>query len=469
MTYPNLVYPATPFPTDSVPTLSADLAESGVSSFTTTPPPAWWAELDASGNPLNVPLGQSGPFLVQIDEEQILCSSVSDTGVLAIVVQEGPERGYNETTPAFHEATSKVYLLATSAQNAGAGGISTITSTDGSVTVTDPTGPSTDLSVVKVNGISYFIGSGSPVGVVTPNAAGDQYIDNTPGPSWQATGTLDTDWQQVGGGGGPSPATTVTGPDSFGDAAVVGTGTKYARDDHDHGLPAASPASFSGAGVDATTGVINQSGGMVITDTEDDGFTVNTNVGIAFGTSGQFGVYCNGLGEVQLGGINPAVASGSGLINLPLVVAAGVNDTFIYTPAPSGPPEVFTVAPGSYATNADVINALNNATGTMSDIFYDWGYWSQGSNFVYVSASPGDEISDGPTSILPSLNMNAGPYTLGPSADKLSLWGATAVTQQTITGALSTVVDPAAKAVLTSLLAALSATAGYGLVIDGTT
>ena len=65
--------------------------------------------------------------------------------------------------------------------------------------------------------------------------------------------------------------------------------------------------------------------------------------------------------------------------------------------------------------------------------------------------------------------MNAGPYTLGPSADKLSLWDATAVTQQTITGALSTVVDPAAKAVLTSLLAALSATAGYGLVIDGTT
>ena len=121
------------------------------------------------------------------------------------------------------------------------------------------------------------------------------------------------------------------------------------------------------------------------------------------------------------------------------------------------------------AVAADVINALNNATGTMSDHFSDWGNWSQGSNFVYVDASPGDEISDGPTSILPSLNMNAGPYTLGPSADKLSLWGATAVTQQTITGALSTVVDPAAKAVLTSLLAALSATAGYGLVIDGTT
>jgi len=34
------------------------------------------------------------------------------------------------------------------------------------------------------------------------------------------------------------PATTVTGPDAFGTAAAAGTGTSYARDDHDHGLPA---------------------------------------------------------------------------------------------------------------------------------------------------------------------------------------------------------------------------------------
>ncbi len=40
-----------------------------------------------------------------------------------------------------------------------------------------------------------------------------------------------------------SPATTVTGPDAFGAASAVGTSTLYARQDHDHGLPAApSPA-----------------------------------------------------------------------------------------------------------------------------------------------------------------------------------------------------------------------------------
>jgi hypothetical protein len=37
----------------------------------------------------------------------------------------------------------------------------------------------------------------------------------------------------------PAPATTVTGPDAFGAASAVGTSTLYARQDHDHGLPAA--------------------------------------------------------------------------------------------------------------------------------------------------------------------------------------------------------------------------------------
>lgn len=53
--------------------------------------------------------------------------------------------------------------------------------------------------------------------------------------------------------------------------------------------------------------------------------------------------------------------------------------------------------------------------------------------------------------------------------DTLSFWYATGAAQQTVTGALSTVTDASAKDVLTSILAALSATAGYGLVVDGTT
>ena len=50
--------------------------------------------------------------------------------------------------------------------------------------------------------------------------------------------------------GGVAPATTVTGPDAFGAAPVVGTGTHYARNDHDHGLPASPlglPLGLTGA------------------------------------------------------------------------------------------------------------------------------------------------------------------------------------------------------------------------------
>ena len=41
------------------------------------------------------------------------------------------------------------------------------------------------------------------------------------------------------------PASTVTGPDAFGAAHAVGTSNNYAREDHDHGLPA-NPVNISG-------------------------------------------------------------------------------------------------------------------------------------------------------------------------------------------------------------------------------
>ena len=50
-----------------------------------------------------------------------------------------------------------------------------------------------------------------------------------------------------------NPATTVTGPDTFGDPAVVGTSLLYAREDHDHGLPAAPIAGPTANGYAAWT------------------------------------------------------------------------------------------------------------------------------------------------------------------------------------------------------------------------
>jgi microcystin-dependent protein len=57
-----------------------------------------------------------------------------------------------------------------------------------------------------------------------------------------------TYWNLVAASGaGGTPATSVTGPDAFGASPVVGTGTEFARQDHDHGLPSA-PADLPLAG-----------------------------------------------------------------------------------------------------------------------------------------------------------------------------------------------------------------------------
>jgi hypothetical protein len=67
-------------------------------------------------------------------------------------------------------------------------------------------------------------------------------VPTSDNPDWQVTA--------VGPGGsavvGPNPATSVTGPDSYSSPAMVGTSLAYARQDHDHGLPAAGGGSGGG-------------------------------------------------------------------------------------------------------------------------------------------------------------------------------------------------------------------------------
>lgn len=57
-------------------------------------------------------------------------------------------------------------------------------------------------------------------------------------------------------GGTIPPATTVTGPDAFGAAAVVGVGTPYARNDHNHGLPSLAAAGVSELELTVNTPVV---------------------------------------------------------------------------------------------------------------------------------------------------------------------------------------------------------------------
>ena len=68
----------------------------------------------------------------------------------------------------------------------------------------------------------------------------------------------------AGGGSGVDPATAVVAETSFGQASVVGVGTKYARNDHSHGTPATPTAAGIGAAAavhahaaaDITSGVL---------------------------------------------------------------------------------------------------------------------------------------------------------------------------------------------------------------------
>ena len=96
------------------------------------------------------------------------------------------------------------YAGADAVSGGSAGGIKKIASANASVTVTTPTGPTVGVEVAT-----------------SPKLGG------TAAATYAKEATV------------PAAATTVTGPDAYGAAAIVGTGTKYARDDHGHGLPAA--------------------------------------------------------------------------------------------------------------------------------------------------------------------------------------------------------------------------------------
>lgn len=57
---------------------------------------------------------------------------------------------------------------------------------------------------------AQFTGSGSPVGVVTPNGEGDLYVDSDTPALWQATGATNTDWALSGGGSLPQVGVQTT-------------------------------------------------------------------------------------------------------------------------------------------------------------------------------------------------------------------------------------------------------------------
>lgn len=82
----------------------------------------------------------------------------------------------------------------------GSGTITEITSVDNTVTITDPSGPTTDLSVAGGGtGLPFQTFTGSPIGVVVPTAARYIGISTDTDALYYAVGATDTDWVQIAG------------------------------------------------------------------------------------------------------------------------------------------------------------------------------------------------------------------------------------------------------------------------------
>jgi len=109
---------------------------------------------------------------------------------------------------------------------------------------------------------AQFVGSGSPVGVVTPSGEGDLYVDDTTPALWQATGVANTDWQQVGTSGQTFPSYTY-GDGSAGPLAFTAT-PRTVTD--------ALISNGSDIITSATADFTNADVGLVLSDTTDAGY-----------------------------------------------------------------------------------------------------------------------------------------------------------------------------------------------------
>ena len=158
-------------------------------------------EVDADGLPTTVPLGQSGPFVLTIDSEEVLCSSFSE-GVCEVYQFEGTSgRGYNTTTLATHSpGVAAVSLTYTSVQSVLTGGdVTSVFARTGDVVAGNA-----DYLAVSHGGLTGAVAatrlvggtvSGAPVtgtfaaGDFVPSLDGNVYICTVAGTSGTWVGT----------------------------------------------------------------------------------------------------------------------------------------------------------------------------------------------------------------------------------------------------------------------------------------
>lgn len=349
------------------------------------------------------------------------------------------------------------------------GSIQEITSEDDSVTITDPDGPIVDLSVAAggATGVSGDVTGGPGVGQIPTTIAeiqGIPIVITTP-----ATGDViqydGTEFANVPGVGGGSISTitseddsvTITDPDGpITDLSVVFPVSDITSEDATITINQTGSVfdlSVAGGGGGTISTITSADGSIVVTDptgpsTDVSAANANTAAGYRITDTSSAGITLN---EAGAGAI--AITSSGGGITL--------DDS-----------SDGTIAIG---TSADVTVAIGNSHG--------------GGTIVTVTSSGGTTISDGSGGELVvdsdvalstaggvvSLTAGSAVITLTHSdggiaiaASNMGFFSATPINQPTLTGDLTAVTDPNVKDLLTSLIGALSATAGLGLFIDGT-
>ena len=215
-----------------------------------------WREVDSTGAQTQVPIGQSGPFLIELEGEGILCSAVK--GLTVYVYQDGASngRGYSGSAIAHSpgvQTNPNLTIVATSSQDAPGGVVDSVFGRTGTVVAGNA-----DYLAVPHGGLTGAVAPTRFVGGTTSGhpttgtfAVGDFVIDET-GVVWICTvlGTPGT-WVNAAGSNA-SASGTVVGPDTFGASAVPGSAATFSKGDHGHGLPA-DPTTDLRASTGATT------------------------------------------------------------------------------------------------------------------------------------------------------------------------------------------------------------------------
>jgi hypothetical protein len=329
-----------------------------------------------------------------------------------------------------------------------------------------------DIALWPVTPLQRWPFTGAPAEGIWPK--GWAGVDNT-GTMYVCTvGGQPGTWAQVGsGGGGGWPTVNGTGSGNLTATLAVGDTTGYNLTDNGSG--GINITDTGGAGVNLTS---SAAGGITLLNSG----TAATN--IESSSSGAILVQSAGTGAIQVnagsgglalsqastGAITIETTGGGATTGIALTTQATDTTGITLTDNSANGNGITLTATGRNTTGITLaMGAATNGGGIVLD--------QGGVGAIFLSttgglASAGIGLTTQATDtggIVLMDNSTVGVQLQGNATGKLGMFNKAPVVQPTVAGALSTVADPSAKAVLTSIIAALSATAGLGAFVDGTT